>query len=245
MSNAKSSSKITVKDNLEGELKNKRKRIDAFKPYRPIEKRFVVFECRPNEQQLGTDLGYGLMGASNRTLTDDDVGLKYVPQPIPVVFAAICVTVPFIILLVYVLYFNVQDRGAWAMLLFSIVIIPMMIVFLSWLNAMEGDEPFLVFDKSTAILELPRVGMSFPQEQLREVVFLERFVQGNLHWQVALLLEEKPVCWKYVHLFNESESAMEIQWLGVKDTYQKIADALNVESRRLRFNKKESKELAS
>jgi hypothetical protein len=217
---------------------------DPFKPYRPCEKRFVLFEHRPDDKQLGTDLGYGLMGASNRTLSENDKRLQYLPQPIPLPFVAVCLAIPLLMLLGYLIWQGFEEREPLAMLILGIFIVPIMIALFAWLNAMEGDEPFLDFEKSTGVLELPRVSMSFPKSQLREVVFLDRFVQGNRHWQVALLVEEQTNRWTYVHLFNEAGTGFGMQWLGVKDTYQKIAEALEVESRQLKFSKAESQELA-
>ena len=217
---------------------------DSFKPYRPGEKRFVLFEHRPNNKELGVDLGYVLMGASNRTLTEDEERLQYLPQPIPLPFVAFCLAIPLLMLLGYLIWQGFREREPLAMLILGIFILPIMIALFAWLNAMEGDEPFLDFEKSQGVLELPRVSMSFPISQLREVVFLDRFVQGNRHWQVALLIEEQTNRWKYVHLFNEVGTGFGMQWLGVKDSYQKIAEALEVESRLLRFSKAESLKLA-
>ena len=205
-----------------------------------------MFEQRPDERQLGAELGYGLMGSSSIQLIQDEQFLKVEPQRIPIVGVAIWMY--FVLMLIGTILFWVgeNEKLPWVMLVIAgLLIIPTMLGMFNWFNGQLGTEPYLVFNKSDEIVSLPRLSMVFDRQQLHEVLFLDRYVKGNRFWQVALLVEDGSNCWKYLHLFNEAGTGHGMQWLGVKDLYEKVAEGLGIESRRLKFSRWESESLES
>ena len=210
-----------------------------------VESRIAIFTERPTEEQLGTELGYGLMGGSNRRVEDGDQIFKIAPQPIPVVAATIWMYFVLALVLLITLWLERQHKGLYALIIFSgIVIIPVMMSILSWINRTTGTEPYIVFDKHKKQVELPRLSMKFPQEQIRKIVFLERFVEDNEFWQIAMLVEESSDRWLYVHLYNAASQG-DVEWFGFKNDYNQLALSLGVGSQLLKFSRKESKLLDS
>ena len=218
------------------------------KPNVPIEDRIATFRFRPTSKELGINIGYGLMGASSRTIEDGDQFLKVLPNPVPIKLATIWMYFVLALIVLSVVVFPPRDRKSLTLVcavlvLAGIVIIPTMMAILSWINQLEGDAPFLVYEKSSDTIELPRLSKSFPKAQLETIVFLDRFVDGNRHWQVALLTSDGSE-WTYFHLFNEAGSGTGkgtgIGFLQFKELYEQLAESLGVESRRLKFSQQES-----
>jgi len=56
----------------------------VFDVSRPVENRIVRFNQRPTDLQLGTDLGYGLMGGSDLDLKDELHVASVQPRQIPI-----------------------------------------------------------------------------------------------------------------------------------------------------------------
>ena len=209
-----------------------------------VKNRIAIFAERPTEEQLGAELGYGLMGGSNRRVEDGDHFFKIAPQPIPIVGVTIWMYFVLAFAAILPIWLGPQGKEYYVLLIFSgIVIIPVMMAMLSWINGMMGTEPYIVFDKQAKQVELPRLSMTFPQEQIREIVFLDRFVENNEHWQIAMVVEEKSDRWLYVHLYNIA--GREAEWFGHKNDYNQLALSLGIGSRGLRFSRKESKLLNS
>ncbi|QEG23167.1 hypothetical protein [Mariniblastus fucicola] len=215
---------------------------------RPIERRIAIFDARPGDRQLGTDLGYGLMGGSPQKFDEDSKFFKVGPQTIPPKFVAIWMYFVLAAISITFVCMGIKEMAAWGIVIGgAILIVPTMIAMFSWINHLTGKEPFLVFDKVTGIVELPRLASKYSVKQLREVIFLDRFVDRNQHWHIGLLAEEGNGSWTYLHLFNTAHicSGNGSGWLGFKDDDQKIAEALGIGFRRITFTKDESLELAS
>jgi len=224
-------------------------------PNPPIEDRIAQFPMRPTAKELGANLGYGMLGSSSTFVEEDDQFLKVMPKNVPIKMFAIWMYFVLAVMSVFAAFSffslpadatDFSRRSAMgfcaACVFVGLFIIPIMMALLTWINKMEGTEAYLVFEKSSGIIELPRVSKSFRKQQLEEIIFLDRFVGGNRFWQVALLAQEDGQ-WVYVHLFNEAGSANGLEIFGYKNLYQKLADHLGVESRRLKFTKTESEML--
>ena len=213
---------------------------------RPVERRIARFGIRPDDIQLGTELGYGLMGGSGTKLKEDEHSAQVLPQQIPIVGVAIWMYFVLGVIATILFWVGENEPMPWIMLIFGggIFIIPTMMGILSWINKAMGSEPYLVFDKAQDDVSLPRLSMTFNRNQLREIVFLDRFVEGNRFWQVALLIEEGNDQWIYVHLYNAAGDGTGMQWFGVKELYEQIAESLGIQARRLKFSKAESQDLA-
>ena len=212
---------------------------------RPIEERIARFPRRPDERELGTDLGYGLMGSSNIELNEDERSVRVEPQQIPIKIATVWMYFVLAFIAAVLLWIGDKDTMIWVMLVFAgIIIIPTMMAVLSWLNEKTGTEPFLVYNKSSDRITLPRVELAFAKEQLREIVFLDRFVDENRFWQVALLVEVDG-SWTYVHLFNGAGATTGMKVFGCKELYERLADRLEIESRLVKFTRQESRKSLS
>ena len=214
---------------------------DIYHLDRSIEDRMVTFDSRPDDEQLGTDLGYGLIG-KDVFLEDDGQLMRVLPQAIPVKAGTIWMYFVVTALAIAFVFLGVRDPIPWFLLAMgAVIIIPLMMSVLWWLDKEGGDEAYLVFDRSTGVVELPRVSLRYPVEQLREIVFLDRWIEGDQFWQCALLVE-KDGSWTYVHLFNGGGGGLPM--FGVKGIYQKIGEVLGIKSRRLRFTRAQSKSLS-
>lgn len=216
---------------------------------RPVEKRITSFDRKPTDQDLGTDLGYGLVGSSPSIFKDNDKFFQVGPQIIPVKYVAIWMYFVLAVMAIIVFYFG-GDKAVWGMIIGAgIIIVPAMIFFAAFISEQTGSDPYLVYDKKAKRVELPRLSLKFSQTQLREVIFLERFVDHSpcCHWQVGLVIEEGNGSWTYLHLFNTGHrcSGSGLGWWGFKDDDQKIAEALGIGHRRLWYTEAESLELAS
>ena len=213
---------------------------DIFNLDRPVEDRVVNFNCEPDDRQLGTDLGYGLMGSSGTSLNQKGEIAKVEPMVIPIKLAAVWMYFVSLLIVAILIITGTRDMLPWVILGFAcVIIIPFMMSVLSWVNQQTGNVPYLVFNKSEGTVELPRLSRKFVVDQLRQIVFLDRFVDGNRFFQVALLVEEEDR-WTYVHLFNDGGARSGPAFLGVKELYEKIGDLLGIESRSLKFSRKES-----
>ena len=216
---------------------------------RPVERRITSFDRKPTDQDLGTDLGCGLVGSSPSIFKDDDKFFQVGPQIIPVKFIAIWMYFVLAVMAIILLYAG-GDNADWGMIIGAgIMIVPTMIFAVAYMNEQTGSDPYLVYDKKAKQIELPRLSLKFSQTQLCEVIFLERFVGGSssCHWQVGLVIEEGDGSWTYLHLFNTGHrcSGSGLGWFGFKDEDQKIAEALGIGHRRLWYTEEESLELAS
>ena len=209
-----------------------------------IKNRIAIFSERPGEEELAAELGYGLMGGSNRSLQNDDQFFKISPQPIPVRAFTIFMYSFLAVVSILTFWFD-GDKILHVMnVVAAIFIIPCMIGVLSWINQMTGTEPYIIFDKQANLVELPRLSMKFPKNEIREIVFLDRFVENNEYWQIAMLVEERSDRWLYVHLYNSASSGS-VGWFGFKDDYHQLALSLGIGLRRLRYSRKESKLLST
>ena len=214
-----------------------------FGTQRAIEDRIKSFDRRPDDKELGTDLGYGLMGTSSIHMKEYGQLLKVEPLQIPIKYVTIWMYFVLALLATISFFVGMGDTLTYVMFVFAgLFIIPAMMTALSWINEQTGNEPYLVFDKSTGNVELPRLSSSYSKDQLREIIFLDRFVQDNRYWQVGLLVEEQG-SWTYLHLFNEAGTGTGMGWMGVKELYENIGDELGIELRRLKFTREASKSL--
>jgi hypothetical protein len=212
----------------------------------PIEERIAEFEKPPTDEQLGTLLGYGLMGSSGTSIKDDGDCVRVVPELIPI--RGVTIWMYFVLTLIAVAFFFVQPQIGpkmfrfipWLMLLLGgLFVIPTMISMFSWINERTGKEPYLVFDKSTQVLSLPRLQRTLSQRQLIEIVFLDRYHKKHRCWQVALLAQEDEK-WVYLQLFNEAGTGTGMACFGVSELYEKIANELGINARRLKFSIRKS-----
>lgn len=216
----------------------------------PIEKRIAQFADRPNDKECGIALGYGLMGTSGKSLSEDPIAVEVGPKSIPIkLFLIWMYFVLFVVIVIATLSPPaIEERlffqpFVWGMLIMAAVfIIPTMGAILSWINQVTGSEPYLRWDKSTDILELSRVSKTIPRKQVKEIVFLDRYVEADRYWQVALLVQNQDE-WLYIHIFNEVGSRPRFALFGFKDLSEQIADRLEINFRELKFSKKESKTL--
>ena len=207
--------------------------------------RVVTFRHPPTEDELGATLGYGLMGSSNCNLKEQDDFLTLHPLQMPVVAGTIWMYFVLAVILVIFIWQGEQDALPYLiMLMGGIFIIPFMMSVLAWVNQQTGTESYLEFDKQENRITLPRLSLSFPKEQLREIVFLDRFVEGGRFWQIALLVEESSDHWTYAHLYNAAGSGAGMECFGLKDNYHRLADLLEIKFRRLKFSKTESESLS-
>ena len=219
--------------------------IDFFSPPTdiPIEGRIARFDHQPNEDDLGTWLGTGLIGSSSTDIRDEENVLTVFPRNIPIKIAAIWMY--FIVTVIMIAGVYADNRAMLGIAiggaLFSV---PLMLGMFWCFNRNTGDSPYLKLNKQTGLVELPRVEMTLPKEQLREVVFLNRFVDGVQYWQVALLCEDQGK-WTYIHLYNEAGSGTGMHIFGCKEQYEQIAEHLGTTSRHLKFNNKDSEVLES
>jgi hypothetical protein len=215
---------------------------------RTVERRIATFDREPTDEDLGTDLGYGLMGGSTHLSKDDDKFFQIDPQRIPVKLFAIWMYVVVAVIGLLVWFLGFDEPLLYAMVIgAAVVIVPVMIAAMAWLNDATGNQPFIIFDKKADQIELPRLSVKYSRSQLREVIFVSRFVDRSEHQQVGLVVEEGNGQWTYLHLFNTAHqcSGNGEGWLGFKDIDQKIAEALGITNRRISFTKAESSELGS
>lgn len=217
----------------------------------PVEDRMVEFDSSPSEEDLATCLGFGLIGSSGTSIQECDDLLKVVPNQIPI--KGVRIWMYFVLFLIAALMLFFQPVGRlplgvqivpWVILTVAgLFVIPTMMTMFSWVNERVGSEPYLIFDRTSGGIELPRLNKSIPQTEASEIVFLDRYVNGLQHWHVALLTRKGEV-WNYLHLFNEAGASSGPRIFGSSELYEKIAAELQIDVRKVKFSKKESKNLA-
>ena len=202
---------------------------------KPVEDRMVSFSSEPSEEQLAMAIGYPLMGTSSTTLKKREGNWEVFPQMIPVRIVAIWLYFVLVCMIIVVLFTGMGKEVVGISIGAGILIVPMMLGLFSWLNSQTGSEPYLVYDPESATISLPRLKISFPREQVDRLVSLNRFVDGNRFYQIAILVRQEDH-WLYAHVCNEAGTA---SW-GSKSLTATTAEALGVPFVELRFNRRES-----
>ncbi len=211
--------------------------------------RIVTFDHQPTATDLATDLGSDLIGSSGFEVTDDDKVFSIGPQKIPPAFVVVVLMIVIVSAGVFA-WLDDNNLSLWGIALGGLILIlPTFYFGVNWLNESLGDDPYLVYEKPINQIKLPRHSVKFSTTQIREVVVLDRFVfgskfdTGTQFWQIGLVIEEGNGTWTYAHLYNSSGINGEIKWLGIKNEYTRLAEALGIEKRFITLTQEESKAL--
>lgn len=123
----------------------------------------------------------------------------------------------------------------------GLIIAPMMIGLLVWLNKETGSGAHLTCDRESDTIALPRLELSFPREQVEMLVSLNRFIDDRINfWQIAILVRQEGQ-WLYAHVCNEVNGTASIMGWKVKSRTEIIAESIDVPFVVLKFNRKESR----
>ena len=196
----------------------------------------VEFEQRPNEAQLGVVLGYGEIGTSR--IHVENQSEVFCVRPVPIPLKAFAIWMYFCCALFVAIAFFLPDDARLKVLILTgvgaVMIIPLMIGMFVFLNEQTGTQPYLSIDPESKTVELPRLDMVLPIEDVTEVVFANF---GGLHYQVALLVHRAANPWGYLHVYNDVGTPTSFS----KSTHQQIADHLGVPVTNLKIKKRDAK----
>lgn len=206
-------------------------------------KRLVEFPNPPTPDELRTPVGWGLMGSSTTELFEDEHTVSICPVAIPIkavgVWMYACL---FAFMLGGTLFpiFGLQppDTIFWVMMIGGgLLIIPTMLGMFAWINDQTGNSPYLIINKLHQSIELPRLGAKWPNKDVQCVLFVLCYVEGNILFQVSLLIRGECGKWIYAHVYNDGGDNHRNSWMygsGLSED-QKLAKKLGVRWSYIRF----------
>lgn len=168
----------------------------------------VQFDHQPSNDELAdVVLGYGLGGTSEHFFGTENHRFLVRPSLIPTKGFAIWIY--FFLFLMAVTGWCLYPEAFWQVLVVLCIayafILPSVLCFFVYVNKRVGTDPYISVDSHSSEIELPRLATTLPLDKARSIV-VGNF--GNLHHQVALLVQMDSESWTLFHLYNASSGGI-------------------------------------